>query len=284
MSGSASSRAPERRPDGLTERELARRVTGLVGNAREARWIVEEAAGDEARAFQLANRRAEGEPLQHVLGHWGFRRLDVRCDRRALVPRPETEVVVEIALAELRRVAARGGRPLLVADLGTGSGVIACAIADELDPETEVSILATDDSNAALALARENCERTGTAGRIELLRESWFEALPETVKGRLDLIVSNPPYLADHELGDLDPVVKDHDPRKALVAGRTGLECLAHLIAGSPAWLSGDGSLVLEIAPHQDSSVEGLAEAAGFVAAHVEPDLAGRPRVLVARR
>ncbi len=275
MSGSASSRAPERRL-------LAREVEKLVGSAREARWIVEEVGGDEVRATALALRRMAGEPLQHVLGHWGFRRLDVVTDGRALVPRPETETVVDLALAHLRRLRVAGA--LWIADLGTGSGAIACALADELDPRLDVHILAAEASADALALARENVERTKTGGRVELVKGDWFEALPPEAGGRLDLIVSNPPYLAEAELAMLDAVVRDHDPHRALIAGPSGLECLEHLITGAPEWLARGGALVLEIAPHQREAVMDLAARTGFRMARVHDDLAGRPRVLVAER
>ena len=289
MSASASSVQPE-------DRLLARELAGLVGSVREARWIVEEAAGDEVLARSLAARRAAGLPLQHVLGHFGFRTLDVLTDDRALIPRPETEVVVGVALDELRRLGElrrhddpggpgelrRSGEPrLLVADLGTGSGVIACSLVAEA--EVPVEVHAVDASGSALALAAENLERTGAGDSVVLHEGSWFDPLPPELAGRLDLVVSNPPYLAEEEWPGLDPVVRDHDPRQALVAGPTGLEDVARVVNGATRWLRPAGSVVVEIAPHQADAAAGLARAAGFVDVRVLPDLVGRPRVLVAR-
>ncbi|HET9092327.1 MAG TPA: methyltransferase, partial [Acidimicrobiales bacterium] len=206
MSASASSRPSERR------RRLARLLTDelgdRVGSPREARWIVEDAlssseddAAAEAFAREAAVRRQRGEPLQHVLGHWSFRQLDVRVDTRALVPRPETEVVVEAALGELARLAGR--RPLsAVADLGTGSGVIALSLAAEVPDPGVPLVYATDASAAALSLAAENARRVLAASqrdRLELRLGSWYAALPAAARGGLDLVVSNPPYLSSGE-------------------------------------------------------------------------------------
>jgi release factor glutamine methyltransferase len=271
----------------------------MLGSAREARWIVEEAtqrvsrpddaAGIEEMARDLAERRRRGEPLQHVFGHWSFRTLDVFVDKRALVPRPETEVVVEVALDELRRLAAAApARCLQIADLGTGSGVIALAVAAEL--ETTGVIHATDRSEAALALAAANVRRVAGSitsdarMAIELHQGAWFDALPDHLAGSLDLVVSNPPYVSEKEWSELEPVVRGHDPKEALVAGPTGLECLEHLVTTAPRWLSAEGSLVLEIAPSQRERVLELAGRARLGTAQVREDLAGRPRVLLARR
>lgn len=290
MSASASSRPSERR------RRLARLLTDelgdRVGSPREARWIVEDAlssseddAAAEAFAREAAVRRQRGEPLQHVLGHWSFRHLDVLVDGRALVPRPETEVVVEAALGELARLARR--RPLsAVADLGTGSGVIALSLATEVPGPVPV-VYATDVSDAALSLAGENARRVLGADRrdrLELRLGSWYAALPAEVLGGLDLVVSNPPYLSSEEWPGLEPVVKDFDPYAALVAGPSGTECLEAVVGGASRWLAPDGCLVVEIAPHQAQAASGLARGAGFRTAGVRHDLAGRPRVLVAGR
>ncbi len=303
MSGSASS-APreERRRPGVLQRDLITEIAEVVGSGHEARWIVEEVwRSDEAdepdevdrqarartRALQLARRRAAGEPLQHVLGHWGFRYLDVAVDRRALVPRPETEIVVGIALEEASRIDHPVGQVLQIADLGAGSGVITCALASELAARSlEAVIYATDTSTDSLALAMENVRRTlGETDRVRFQAGSWFEALSPTLAGELDLIVSNPPYLAEAEWPGLDPVVRDHDPYGALVAGPTGLEAIDHLIDESPHWLSPEGVLVLEIAPHQAPSAAGRAKRdGGFTDVDVRKDLTGRPRVLIARR
>ena len=264
-----------------------------LSDRQAARWFVEEASGavwpavleDQVPApagsafYDMLARREAGEPVQYVLGHWAFRQLDLMVDSRVLIPRPETEVVVEVALAELARLA---DRPL-VADLGTGSGAIALAIATEC-PRAEV--WATDLSEDALAVASANLAGLGTkaAGRARLVQGSWWHALPGSLKGTLDLAVTNPPYVAEGELATLPPEVSRWEPLQALVAGRSGLEALSAIAAEAPAWLGPRAALVAEIAPHQDRAAVGLAYSAGFEEAFVKPDLTGRPRVLVARR
>jgi release factor glutamine methyltransferase len=270
----------------------------------EARRLVEEASGRTAaewgsasapprraveRLHDMVTRRVQGEPLQYVLGSWSFRGLDLMVDRRVLIPRPETEWVVEVALEEAVRIGMRRARTRrlaereprhLVADLGTGSGAIALALEAEL-PEAQV--WATDASDDALAVARANLAGAG-ATRVRLARGSWFTALPTELRGRLSLVVSNPPYVAESEVGALPDVVARHEPRRALVAGPTGLEALAHIVEAAPSWLAPHGVLVCEIAPHQAAQVVDRARAGGFGGAFVRDDLAGRPRVLVARR
>ncbi|MHB1988598.1 MAG: HemK/PrmC family methyltransferase [Acidimicrobiales bacterium] len=262
--------------------ELVFELTRIVGSRREARWIAEDASG-RAHGLELAGRRASGEPLQHVLGHWGFRGLDVAVDKRALVPRPETEVVAGVAIAELGLLQGRRRGPLRAADLGTGSGVIACCLVAELG--NKVHVYATDISADALALASENAEQVlgDAASQVELSLGSWFEALSPSLARSLDLVVSNPPYLASSEWPGLEPVVRDHDPYDALVAGPLGTEAIDHLIEESVHWLTPEGSLVVEIAPHQSSAVLARARAR-FASAEVRCDLAERPRVLLARR
>jgi release factor glutamine methyltransferase len=224
-------------------------------------------------------RRLAGEPLQYVLGRWAFRGLDLLVDRRVLIPRPETEIVAEIALGEARR----RGEPLTVADLGTGSGALALALAAEL-PAAEV--WATDVSPAALAVARANLAAVGpsAASRVHFAEGMWYEALPARLRGRLSVIVSNPPYVTDAEFAGLPAEVRDHEPTGALVAGPTGRESLEHLIAGGLDWLEPGGALVLELAPAQAGPLRALAGDAGYDGVAVRRDLAGRDRVLVARR
>jgi release factor glutamine methyltransferase len=232
-------------------------------------------------------RRRSGEPLQHVVGRWGFRALDVAVDGRALVPRPETEILVDLALAEWDRIAPPGEKTPLhsAADLGTGSGVIALSLVAERD---NLEVFAVDRSRAALDLARENLGSIpeDLRGRVHLLEGDWFVPLPDRLVGRLALITSNPPYVAADEWQLLDAVVRDHDPYEALVAGASGLEAVAHLVRAAPRWLSPGGALVVEIAPHQSEAVLALVAESGraYGSAAVADDLAGRPRVLVARR
>jgi release factor glutamine methyltransferase len=233
-----------------------------------------------AQAFlsSMVERRSGGEPLQYVLGVWGFRRLDLVVDRRVLIPRPETEVVVEVALEELGRLPLRRS-PTLV-DLGTGSGAIALSLASEVDGAT---VWATDASADALAVARANLAGLGSriAPHVRLAEGRWFEALPVMLGGNVDLVVSNPPYVAE---GDpLPSEVADWEPRDALVAGPTGLEAITEVVVAAPRWLARPATLVVEMAPHQADAAAALATDAGFHSVEIRPDLAGRPRVLVGR-
>ena len=281
-----------------TWRELERQVRDRLGDRQEARWLVQEAAGRTGAEWladlderapercltyveQMVGRREAGEPLQYVLGSWGFRRLDLALDRRVLIPRPETEQVVEHAIAELTRLRLATGKPPRVVDLGTGSGAIALSIAVEV---AGAEVWATDASAGALAVARANVAGTGgmAATRVRVVAGSWFDALPSELAGRVDLVVSNPPYLAASELDDLDPAVAAWEPASALVAGPTGLEAIEAVVAGAPRWLRHPGALVVELAPHQAEAAVALASLAGFERCVVRRDLSGRARTLVA--
>lgn len=272
--------------------ELPEHETRLVlSSSASSPWATLAAHLDDPAdpvAVELAQRRVaerrSGRPLQWVLGRWGFRLLDVKVDGRALVPRPETELVVDVALAALDEALGRreGTRSPLALDLGTGSGVIALSLATE---RPRLEVVAVDASGEALALAGENlaelCEADPSlAARVRLVAGDWYEPLGAELRGEVDLVVSNPPYLAEAEWEGLDPVVRDHDPRQALVAGPTGLEALEAVIAGAPAWLRPGGALVAELAPAQAGEAVRRAEAAGFVRVGIVEDLAGRPRVL----
>jgi release factor glutamine methyltransferase len=280
----------------ITWRQLLVETTETLGDEAEARWLCQEASGLEgvewmlglderptqgavARLDAMVARRRRGEPLQYVMGHWPFRRLDLLVDRRVLIPRPETELVVEIAL----ELAAEQPDPLVVADLGTGSGAIALAMADELFPRP-VAVWACDTDEAALDVARANLAGVGRAGTtVRMAWGSWFAALPEELAGRLAVVVSNPPYLADDDPA-VEPPVRDWEPSGALFAGPDGLDALREVIAAAPAWLRHGGALVCEIGAGQGAAVAGLAEHAGLVDVEIRPDLAGLDRVLVARR
>lgn len=229
----------------------------------------------------MVGRRQAGEPLQYVLGSWAFRTLELAVDARVLIPRPETEQVVEVALALARGRRAEGYRRLLAADLGTGSGAIALSLAVEL-PVGAVQVWATDVSPEALAVASSNAAGAGrAAAQVRVAEGSWYDALPADLAGRFDLIVANPPYVAEGD--DLPPDVRDWEPAAALLAGVDGLDALRVIVAGAPGWLAPGGALVCEIGADQGEAVQALAEAAGLVTVEVRPDLAGRDRILVAR-
>jgi release factor glutamine methyltransferase len=261
----------------------------------EARWIVGEAMGhdgaslvahldDAASERSLAYhdgmlaRRVAGEPIQYVLGRWAFRSLDLAVDRRALIPRPETEQVVEVALAELDRLGGRE-RSTRVADLGTGTGAIALSIATE---RARSEVDATDVSSEALALARANLAGIGRAGaRVRLFEGSWFDALPDDRRGALDLVVSNPPYVPDRE--PLDPAVEQWEPKAALRGGPDGLDHVRHILTTATSWLVAGGAIVVELDPRQAEEAASLATSAGLTDVEVFDDLSGRSRALRAR-
>ena len=211
-------------------------------------------------------RRARREPLAYVLGEWGFRRLTLKTDARALVPRPETEVVVEAALELLRGLE----RPAVL-DVGTGTGAIALAIADE-HPQARVT--AIDRSREALELARENAVRLGLV--IDLLRADLADGLPP---GPFDLVVANPPYVDPAELDALEPEVRDWEPREALVDGGQ----TATLAARARDVLAPGGWLVLETHGERAREVAEACRGLGYDPTTIRPDLAGRGRVVEAR-
>ncbi len=266
-----------------------------LGSELDARRIVEEAmtgpwplglserVSRRARPYfeQMVRRRAAGEPLQYVVGRWGFRTLDLLLDHRVLIPRPETEQVVDVALAELGRLLAAGVEQPVMVDLGTGSGAIALSLASE---GKKGPVWATDRSPDALAVARANLAGMGgmAATRVRLVEGSWWDALPAELAGHVSLAVSNPPYVATGEMASLPAVVADWEPRAALEAGPTGLEAIEAIVTAAPRWLARPGALVVEIAPGQAATAAALAERLGFRAVRVERDLAGRDRALVA--
>jgi release factor glutamine methyltransferase len=214
----------------------------------------------------LLTRRASGEPLQYVLGEWGFRRLTLRVDSRALIPRPETETVVERCLALIA-----GCDAPRVLDVGTGSGAIALAIADE-HPGARVTAL--DVSDDALALAGENVERTGLT--VELRRHDLFDGLPGQ---GWDLVVSNPPYVRPDELASLPPGVAEWEPGVALVGdGHTET-----VVREAARVLRPHAALVLEVHEGAAAAVASLLASQGFADVRTTPDLAGRDRVVEGR-
>jgi len=265
----------------------ARLVEAGIDSARlEAELLLALACDDCARALLYAEldreltpvqiaafeanvaRREKREPLAYILGEWGFRRLTLKTDRRALIPRPETEVVVERALEHIREQAKPD-----VLDVGTGTGAIALAIADEHDG---ARVTAIDASPDALALAGENRDLTGINGRVELLEYDLTSGLGQL---RFDLVVSNPPYVEPDELATLQPEVRDWEPHVALVAhGATEAVARAATEALRP-----DGWLVLETAASAGERIRGLLDDLGYEDVAITPDLAGRDRVVEGR-
>jgi release factor glutamine methyltransferase len=212
-------------------------------------------------------RRAAREPLAYILGEWGFRGLELLVDSRVLIPRPETEVLVERSLALLAGI----DRPRVL-DIGVGSGAVALTIADEL-PGAQV--IATDSSADALAVAEENRANVGLDGRVELVQGEVFAG----VAGPFDLVVSNPPYVDPADLDTLEPEVRDYEPREALVA--TGVT--EAIVAGAPEVLVAGGALALEVADGKAAEIAATLDEGGYEEVTVTRDLAGRERIVDGR-
>ena len=221
----------------------------------------------------LVRRRATREPLQHILGETEFCGLKIKCDRRALIPRPETEQLVELVASLLP------APPATVLDLGAGTGCIALALASHW-PEARVT--AVDASTDALALAAENAAALNLKERVTLLRSDWFASFPPGEC--FDLIVANPPYLTAAETAAAAPEVREFDPPAALTADDDGLADLRRILADAPARLNSGGLLALETGITQHPALLRLATEAGLTHAESRQDLTKRDRFILAWR
>jgi len=229
-------------------------------------------SGELVRMRERLRRRGAREPIQYIEGRAAFRDLELCVDRRVLIPRPETEQLVEEVLRRIRGV----DRPEIL-DVGTGSGAIALSLATEAPG---ARVVATDISAEALVVAALNLERVSSPSPVELRK--GFGYLPVESE-RFDAIVSNPPYIGENERSDLEPEVVRWEPGAALFAGERGLDVIAHLVRGAASHLLPGGFLALEIGAGQGPAVRQMAEAAGtFGAVRILPDLAGRERILIA--
>ena len=273
---------------------MVKRTQDEVGERNIAQWLCEHASGCDADEFgdilgdlvsersaqhlqSMLARYAKGEPLQYVMGRWAFRRLDLLVDSRVLIPRPETELLVEhvtrYALQKIRDV----GRGVTIADLGTGSGAVGLSVLHELPFESS-EVWMTDVSEDALHVARANAAGVGrNAVGARFGHGSWYEALPVDLQGSLDAIVSNPPYIATG-----DPLVGESvlkwEPHNALFAGKDGLNDLRVVVSGAPDWLVPGGLLAVEMGFTQATVVSQLFESVGFKNVSVHKDLAGLDR------
>ncbi len=259
----------------LQRRAVEAALAARLGSAAEARWVLDAVAGTgpcatvgpeaRRRLEELEARRLAGEPLQYLLGTWAFRTLELHVDPRALIPRPETEVVAGLAMEEVRRVAAGSAAAPVVADLGTGTGAIALSVAVELAPALPgLSVVATDADPAALALAGENLARLSrsdprAAAAVSLAPGDWYGALDPGLAGALAVVAG---LSAD---------------------GTPGLAAVEAVLGGARDWLAPGGAVVVELAPHQAPAAAGLAERLGFAEVVVAPDLTGRDRAVLAR-
>lgn len=257
----------------------------------EGQWIALSASGYDRTEFlknkdtiasnlaaknlkRILGRRLEGEPIQYALGSWSFRKLELIVDKRVLIPRPETEVLVEVALLILSQNPQTHTK--FICDLGTGSGAIGLSIAQECD---DVEVTLVDRSIDALKVASANLAGLGNhAVKAKILQSSWFDNFPESMRNSFDLIVSNPPYIAYGE--DLPPSVLNFEPQEALLAGEKGTENIESIMASASQWLTIGGALVIEMAPHQTKEMSETAKSEGFSDIKVHKDLAGKPRIV----
>lgn len=228
----------------------------------------------DLRSFEeFVARRVASEPLQYIIGTQDFRGIQLLVGPGVLVPRPETEMVVERALERISSM----DSPTVV-DLGAGSGAIAIAIALE---RKDAKLLATEISSDAVAWCRKNLEATG-AKNVRLYQGDLFDPIPPPLHGHIDLVVSNPPYLSDREIASAPGDVRDHEPRVATVAGATGLEVAQRIVEASPVWLRLGGWLVLETHPGQSRRLSSLMRER-FSDVEIMPDLAGLDRIAEGR-
>lgn len=248
-----------------------------------------------ATLHELVQRRGGREPLQHILGTANFAGLELTVTPDVLIPRPETELLAEQAVAFLGAVreagtgrqSARAATPesaapdsaITLLDLGTGSGCLPIYITQRLPG---CGAWTVDVSEKALAVARRNAQAHGVSDRIHFLHGDLFAALPPGL--HFDLIVSNPPYIPGAEIGTLEPEVRDHDPRLALDGGTDGLEFYRRIATGAADWLQPGGKLMLELGHDQAGSVRKLCEVQMWIVEAILPDYSRVPRILIARR
>ncbi len=255
----------------LPRHEARRLVAAVLGVEVTRLDPNRELTPSEAEAVAaLQRRRLAGEPLQYLEGTAAFGPFELVVDDRVLIPRPETEQLWELATALV-------SDPAVVVDLGTGSGALAVALSRSFP---RARVVATDVSSAALEVAALNVERCGAT--VELVCGDVYEALPSELRGRVDLLVSNPPYVAEGEWGGLADDVR-HEPRRALVAGPRGTELVERILDGLGEWLAPEGVAAIEIGATQGGALADHGRAAGW-AVELHRDLAGRDRFLVVRR
>lgn len=248
---------------------------------RLGRGFLASALERDASEPQLAAMRrgmarlVQGEPIQYVLGEWDFRTLTLRCDRRALIPRPETEELVTRVLRHLdAQRAVAEGRPPLVVDVGTGTGAIVLSLAKEF--AGRAIFLGTDVSEEAIQLARANAEACGLAAKVKFAVADGLDDFDEPQS--VDVIVSNPPYIARAVCETLDPRVRDYEPRLALDGGERGLDFYDRYLGDAVNLLKPGGAVFFEIGEDQGAAVRGLMADYGFAQIAVEKDFAGHDR------
>lgn len=290
--------SPERPDPDLVRQVAARlRAAGVPSPDYDARLLVEHASNRVEHAGErdvdldaLVARRIAREPLQLLLGRTWFRTVEVLCAPGVFVPRPETEIVAGVAIDAARAAVdaahAAGDRPRVV-EVGTGTGAIACALVAEVPG---IELVATDRDPGAVALATRNLARVAAAAaeprpsRAEVRHGDLLDPVDDGWRGRLDVLVSNPPYLPAADRGTWAPEVADHDPDGALVGGEDGHEVVDALLALATTWLRPGGVVVIEIDDRRGADALAAASTAGLVEATLVRDLTGRDRAVRARR
>ncbi len=274
---------------GVPSHTLAAELLLMHALGRDRTWLYahpeeQVSSADAQHFFALVARRANGEPTQHLTGKQEFWGVEFEVTPDVLIPRPETEHVIEVALDRLAVRELRAGRKLTlsgeglqIADIGTGSGCIAIALAKELPA---AAIYATDISRPALAVAERNAKRQNVADRVRFSEGNLLDGIAPL----LDLIASNPPYIGRREAASLMREVRDHEPEIALYGGEEGYEFYADLITQSAAHLKPTGLLVLELGHNSLPAVQPLLDAPAWTNVAVTTDLAGIPRVLAAEK
>lgn len=247
--------------------ELAAHVLGCKPLEIYFREITPE---QMAELDALIARAEQGEPIQYIIGHVDFRGLEIRCDQRALIPRPETELLVE----EVLKSKAQSLKPLIIADVCTGTGCIGLALAYELP---DAAVTAIDISREALSLAKKNAERLGLTDRFQCLENNLLEGFSER---SFDVVVSNPPYILSNVWKNLELCVRDFEPQLALDGGEDGLDLIRPLAAQAARVLKPGGWLFLEIGYDQGDVVSQCLENAGFEQVRIVKDLAGLDRIV----
>lgn len=226
------------------------------------------------RVEPLIVRAAQGEPIQYIIGRVDFRDLEIHCDARALIPRPETELLVDAALRAVSGVRSSASDALRIADVCTGTGCIGLSLAFEVPGAMVTGI---DISPEALSLARENAERLGLSGRFQLLENNLLAGFEDA---SFDLVVSNPPYILADVCKELDPSVRDYEPMLALDGGGDGLDLIRPLVEQAARVLRPGGGLLLEIGYDQGDAVSDCLKKAGFQNVAVTQDYAGLDRIV----
>ena len=286
----------------ITWRNLLAHTADILGDRVVAKWLCEHASGCDADEFShildeyvsqrsgvqldaMVRRYAAGEPVQYVMGRWAFRHLDLMIDQRVLIPRPETELIVDIVHEYLNHsradvlvaTATQRTSQVAIADLGTGSGAIGLSLLQEL-PSGAATVWMTDASADAIDVARANSAGLGgKAAGAQFAVGEWFDALPHDLMGTFDVVVSNPPYIAIND-SEVERSVNEWEPHSALFAGDDGLSDIRTIVREAPTWLVPSGLLVVEMGYTQADAVSRLFTDAGFSNVSVHNDLAGHHR------